>query len=170
LRENPGPAAIEESYRTHKDRLLTLAAAFLGDRAAAEDVVHDVFASLLAGKGRSRNGTGVAAYLTACVRNRAIDVLRKGGGASVVSADVATFPDRSRGAADALPADEAHLLLKSVSALPDELREAVSLRIWGELTFEEIARLLSVTKSTAHDRYRQALEKLRFGIHGEVQR
>jgi RNA polymerase sigma-70 factor (ECF subfamily) len=170
LRDNAGQTSLEASYMAHKDRLLTLATAFLGDRNAAEDVLHDVFASLLADKRHAWNGTGIAAYLTTCVRNRAIDALRKRARPFTLSSDAVGLQNMPEHASDDLQKDEAHLLLQSVSALPDDLRETLSLRIWGDLNFEDIAKLQSVSKSTAHDRYRQALEKLRFGIHGEFQR
>lgn len=40
-------------------------------------------------------------------------------------------------------------------------REAVVMRIWGGLTFEQIAAALGVSKSTAQRVYKQALEQLR---------
>lgn len=40
-------------------------------------------------------------------------------------------------------------------------REIIVMRIWGGLTFEEIASAFSVAVSTAHRQYFQALEKLR---------
>ncbi|TWT76066.1 ECF RNA polymerase sigma factor SigK [Posidoniimonas polymericola] len=40
-------------------------------------------------------------------------------------------------------------------------REAVVLRLWGGLTFAEIADTLGLSTATAHRRYEQALETLR---------
>jgi RNA polymerase sigma-70 factor, ECF subfamily len=49
----------------------------------------------------------------------------------------------------------------ALSRLPGEQREVVVLKIWGELTFEEIARSLDLSPNTAASRYRYALEALR---------
>ncbi len=56
------------------------------------------------------------------------------------------------------------MLLELVNGLSTSLREVVALRIWGELSFEEIANLQETSKSTAHARYSQALEQLRLEL------
>jgi RNA polymerase sigma factor (sigma-70 family) len=56
-----------------------------------------------------------------------------------------------------LLADE---VLSSVMQLDDPLREVVTARIWGQLTFEEIATLCGTSTATASRRYRDALEQL----------
>ena len=67
----PWRTAFDQTYAEHKDRLLTLAMAFMGNRHAAEDVVHDVFSSLLTQTSRLNNGSNLRAYLSVCVRNSA---------------------------------------------------------------------------------------------------
>jgi DNA-directed RNA polymerase specialized sigma24 family protein len=52
-------------------------------------------------------------------------------------------------------------VLKSVLQLDDPLREVVTARIWGQLTFEEIGVLCGISTATASRRYRDALEQLR---------
>jgi RNA polymerase sigma-70 factor (ECF subfamily) len=42
----------------------------------------------------------------------------------------------------------------------------VTLKIWGELTFEEIAQVLEVPANTAASRYRYGLEALRKTLKG----
>jgi RNA polymerase sigma-70 factor (ECF subfamily) len=49
----------------------------------------------------------------------------------------------------------------ALKTLPDYYKEVVVLKIWGELTFEEIAETLDIPMNTAASRYRYALEKLR---------
>ncbi len=49
----------------------------------------------------------------------------------------------------------------ALAELPLELRETIVARLWGGLTFEEIATLTGVTASTAHRRYVAGLEALR---------
>ena len=49
----------------------------------------------------------------------------------------------------------------AVAALPDEHREVVVARIWGELNFEQIAELAGCSISTAHRRYEAGLAALR---------
>lgn len=50
---------------------------------------------------------------------------------------------------------------QALKTLPDYYQEVITLKIWGELTFEEIAETLDIPMNTAASRYRYALEKLR---------
>jgi DNA-directed RNA polymerase specialized sigma24 family protein len=45
--------------------------------------------------------------------------------------------------------------------IPPEYAEVVLLKIWGELTFEQIANTLDINPSTAASRYRYGLRDLR---------
>jgi RNA polymerase sigma factor (sigma-70 family) len=56
---------------------------------------------------------------------------------------------------------DARVAASALAELPLELRETIVARLWGELTFEEIAELTSVTASTAHRRYVAGLTELR---------
>jgi RNA polymerase sigma-70 factor (ECF subfamily) len=55
-------------------------------------------------------------------------------------------------------------LQAAVAALPDELREVLVARIWGQLTLEEIGQMCGLSTATAHRRYREALDALRTKI------
>lgn len=50
---------------------------------------------------------------------------------------------------------------QALKTLPDYYQEVITLKIWGDLTFEEIAETLDIPMNTAASRYRYALEKLR---------
>lgn len=45
--------------------------------------------------------------------------------------------------------------------LPEEQREVLVLKVYGELTFREIAETLEISQNTAASRYRYAVDKLR---------
>jgi len=156
--------AFEDAYMAHKDRLLTLTTALTGDRTTAEDVVHDVFASLIKVPARLRENAGLAAFLTVCARNRALDLQRENKRQKrLAKAKAAQEAEHAvhNPQQQAARAEERDALLDMVAGLPGTLREPLTLRVWGDLTFEEIAGLQGTTKSTAHARYRQALAELR---------
>ena len=50
-------------------------------------------------------------------------------------------------------------------ALPPEQREIITLHIWSELTFEEIAAVARCSTSTAHRWYAAGLAALRERLH-----
>ncbi|MDB4401373.1 sigma-70 family RNA polymerase sigma factor [Akkermansiaceae bacterium] len=56
--------------------------------------------------------------------------------------------------------EEAKLLRGAIGKLPEKLREVLTLKIWGGLTFAEIGKVLSLSNNTAASRYRYALEQL----------
>ena len=56
--------------------------------------------------------------------------------------------------------EEAELLRESVESLSEKLREVIGMKIWGGLTFAQIAEVLKVSQNTAASRYRYALEQL----------
>ena len=156
--------AFEREYRQHRERLVTLAAALTGDRAASEDIVHDVFAMLTKERWRLRNGSNPSAFLTTCVRNKALDAvrLRKRRPPAHAADPHELLDSKARDPLlQAAGEEEAQRLLAAVLALPEELRDVVSLRIWGEMTFEDICRVQGVAASTAHSRYQAALEALK---------
>lgn len=105
------------------------------------------------------------ALVFAQIRRRAIDLARsnerRGRREQIAvgsDAESAWFcPDFSQG-------DTYGFLGRAVAELPPILRETLTLKIWGDLTFPEIATLLEITVPTATARYRYALERLRPGL------
>jgi RNA polymerase sigma-70 factor (ECF subfamily) len=63
----------------------------------------------------------------------------------------------------ALPEDalDAQAAVAALAALPEEHREVIVARVWGGLTFAQIAQTLGTTDSTAQRRYEAALSLLR---------
>jgi len=54
-----------------------------------------------------------------------------------------------------------YLLHHAMTSLPDIYREVILLKVWGELTFAEIAQVLDIPANTAASRYRYGLAELR---------
>ena len=57
--------------------------------------------------------------------------------------------------------EKAAELQQAIEQLPDNFREVLTLKIWGELTFAQIADSLHIPANTAASRYRYAIEALR---------
>jgi RNA polymerase sigma-70 factor (ECF subfamily) len=60
-------------------------------------------------------------------------------------------------APDFAAADTRNHLSLAIRELPENLREVLVLRMWGDLTFPAIARLTGVPLATATSRYRYAI-------------
>ena len=57
--------------------------------------------------------------------------------------------------------EHSQLVQSAMNQLPEIYREVVTLKVWGELTFAEIAESLAIPANTAASRYRYGLEELR---------
>ena len=57
--------------------------------------------------------------------------------------------------------ERTRLIEQAMRSLPEIYREAVTLKIWGGLTFAEIAEALQIPANTAASRYRYGIDELR---------
>jgi RNA polymerase sigma-70 factor (ECF subfamily) len=62
---------------------------------------------------------------------------------------------------DAMDRSDAIALIDALDQLESSEREVVVMRVWGNLTYDEIAVALSVSIASAHRQYHRALQKLR---------
>jgi RNA polymerase sigma-70 factor (ECF subfamily) len=101
-------------------------------------------------------------WLFQTVKRRAIDQARAADRRerheSNAARQAGVWFERDGRSTDSIDPAEATLALER---LPEEEREAVVARLWGELTFEQIALLAGVSTATAHRRYLSGIENLR---------
>jgi RNA polymerase sigma-70 factor (ECF subfamily) len=164
-----GKDALRRIYEKYKDYLLTVARALLNDKAAAEDVVHDVFVCFAQSVEKFQLTGSLKGYLATCVRNLAIDTirLRKQEVKNLYSTN-ADKADSDNPEQHIEEREELERLRQAISQLPYEQREVVVLHLKGGMKFKELARLQGVTISTVHGRYRYGLYKLRSLLNDEV--
>jgi RNA polymerase sigma factor (sigma-70 family) len=150
-------------YETYVDNLLTLAVSLLGDLGSAEDVVQDVFVNFARSAESFRLTGSLKGYLATCTANRARDVIRLRNRSQREALPEADALDGGMVAPSDLAAQkEQHEQLRvALTRLPVEQREALVLRLHGDLTFKEIAAIQGVSLKTVQSRYRYALDKLR---------
>ncbi len=160
--------AMRRIYLKYKDYLLTLARGLLGERAAAEDVVHDVFVRFAKSAAQFRLTGSLKGYLATCTANLARDRIR----ARVRRAENcepgiwAAGPDKDPEEL-AVATEQRVRLQQALTQLPYEQREAVLLHLKVQMTFGDIAKTQRVSLSTAHGRYRYGLDKLRSLLNSE---
>ncbi len=121
-----------------------------------EDVVQEAFCALA---GLRTPPTDPAAWLFRTVRNRSLDVgkadRRRKRREAVVGGSVNWFVEPQMNGLEAAEAVDA------LRSLPDELREVIVLRVWSDLTLEQIATAVGCSVSTVHRRYEAGLTTLR---------
>jgi len=125
--------------------------------ADAEDIVQEAFVRFW----RTQRDVSNRGLLYATVRSIALDFLRRDSRRarreSVAMSDV----DPSVEPAFAIDDESQRELVAALDLLPIEQREVLTLKIWNELTFAEIASALEISQNTAASRYRYALAALK---------
>ena len=143
--------AFAALYDRYSAKLYRAALAMLGSSADAEDVVQEVFVSMVRSRHKLAEVRSLNAYLFTALRHAAH---RRAAAPSSVSLSVVDPPS--------VPAVEHDDRLdRALQQLPPEQREVVALKIDGGLTFAQIGQALDISPNTAASRYRYALQKLR---------
>ena len=142
----------------HGAALVLFARQWVPSHADAEDVVQEAFVRFWRSRPQADDPT---AYLFACVRSHALD-WRRGQSRRARREAAAARPERTEPLfAPKLEQDERRAALEAaVAVLPAEQREVLVLKIWGGLTFAEVARLQGCSLTTAHRRYQAGLARL----------
>ncbi|HSZ56860.1 MAG TPA: sigma-70 family RNA polymerase sigma factor [Tepidisphaeraceae bacterium] len=120
----------------------------------AEDAVQDGFVRFWRARSRARENV---AYLYACVRSAAMDFSRSDRSRRRREA---REPGAQASCFDPAHAELAAQVETALARLAPEQREVVVMKIWGGLTFAQIAAALRISPNTAASRYRYALEHL----------
>jgi RNA polymerase sigma factor (sigma-70 family) len=159
--------AVEAIWRTEAARLIAVAARVLGDLDAAEDVAADALVAALEQWPRDGVPRNPAAWLVTTAKRRAIDRLRRDATmvakAPLLDADAG---DDGTAAFDTPGDDEIredHLRLIFIACHPvlgRDARAALTLRLIGGLTTEEIARAFLAPLPTIQQRIVRAKRTL----------
>ena len=163
-------AAFRRIYEKYEGDLRILAANLLDDKTAAEDVVHDVFISLLRIVDRFELRSSLAGYLKTSVANRARDYRRKKRPQTVAVNDAEQVASDDNGPVQMVIRSEMSQQIGSaMSQLTYEQREAIALHLHGRMKFKAIGKLQKVSTKTAYTRYRAGLDKLKSLLNGEFE-
>ncbi len=149
-----GAADIDRLFSEFSAGLCLYARHWLGSN--AEDAVQEAFVKLLGQKVMPGN---VKAWLYRTVRNECISRLRKkqvrDQAARTMLANGRFWFEPDNG--NAL---DVEVVQQALSQLEVELREVVTLRLWGQLGFEEMSEVTGIAVSTLHNRYQRAIKML----------
>jgi RNA polymerase sigma-70 factor, ECF subfamily len=144
--------------------LVLFARQFVASRADAEDVVQEAFVRFW----RSRSSVAEpAGYMFACVKGCALDWQRSRR-RRLRREERAARPECETLFIGVPEQNERQSAIESaLRELPKEQAEVLVMKIWGELSFPQIAAALDTSPNTAASRYRYAIEKLREALAEE---
>jgi len=158
----PAPPDLERLYDEHAQALFAFLLNFTRDENDTRDLLQEIFTRLAREPGLLRGARDERAFLIRLAHNAAIDSMRRRGtrqkyhdqfaeeGVSIFAADenpdVAAFRES---------------LSRALTELPDDQRAVVHLKLWENLTFEQIATALDISPNTAASRFRYGIDKMR---------
>ena len=156
-------------FQTYGPRLLLFARQQTRSQSDAEDVLQDAVIRLWR---QYRDGNlphDSAAYKT--IRRSAIDLARKNSRRLAREKAADEIWGRNLYVFE-LPLEDSErkkMIEFSYMRLPQEQQEVLTLKIWGDLTFEQISHVLDISRNTAASRYRYALSSLRKSLESVLQ-
>ena len=152
---------------THRAYLLRFALRKLRDPALAEDAVHDVFEAVLSGRAAFGGRAALRSWLTAVLKNKIVDVLRRtprhaslddddeGNGAALAVACPQPRPDEI--------AEQRQRLthaLNRIDGLPKNLRDAIRMRVIEDGDTADVCAALGISEENLFVRVHRARKQL----------
>jgi RNA polymerase sigma-70 factor (ECF subfamily) len=143
--------AFEMLFRRYKKSILNFALRFLGNRADAEDVTADVFVTLYSKRYTPQPQAKFSTWLFTVARNACISQIRKrrrflpmwftqGESGELEQWEI---PDARNLPSDDLDRKETAIQIRqAVTQLPEAQREAVILREYHEMSYQDIAQVM----------------------------
>lgn len=163
--------AFTDLVHRYQDELYTMALRILGRPADAADVVQEAFTRAYLHLPTLR-GASVRGWLYRVASNCARDVQRQSlrrptSALEDESGHIIDLPDPALGPeATALQRERSAALGTAIAALPMEFRQALVLRDISELSYEEVAEVLSVPLGTVKSRISRARTLLAASLRG----
>jgi RNA polymerase sigma-70 factor (ECF subfamily) len=145
------PANIASLYSSERHRLGRLIRRMVDNASTADELVHDAFSHLISAAGH-RPIEHPKAYLTQAARNLALNHLRHLRQGVEVSVDEqiyeAVADRRASPEMETLYRQEMRRLLAALESLPPRRREIFILHRFEELTYDQIAARLTISRNT----------------------
>jgi RNA polymerase sigma-70 factor, ECF subfamily len=160
------PISIVELV-SHRPYLVRFALRKLRDPALAEDAVHDAIEAVLSGRARFGGRAALRSWLTAVLKNKIVDTLRRSSHHDALDDDeggegtahgVACLQPRPDEIAE--QREELARVLAGIDRLPATLRDAMRLRIVEDRSTESVCAELGISEENLFVRVHRARKQL----------
>ena len=155
-------ASLSSLFDVAGVRLVRYATGITGNQHDGEDIVQAVLTKVATEPNLILDRDCSWAYLLRMTRNAAVDLLRRQSRSKV--SDKGTLKSVVVQTEYRLENDTKQKIWVAMNRLPREQREVILLKIWEQMTFEEVATILQLAPGTVASRYRYAINKLRHSL------
>ena len=158
----PAESDLQGVYDEHAQALFAFLLNFTRSEEDARDLLQEIFIRLARQPGLLSGARDPRAFLIRLAHNGAIDLMRRRGTRQKYHEQLAE--ETPTIFATGQNPDETAFresLSRALADLPLEQRAVVHLKLWENLTFDQIAEALDLSPNTAASRYRYGLDKLR---------
>lgn len=162
-------SVLEELLKRHKSKIYTSIYLLVKDQYLAEDIFQDTFIKVIntLRSGRYNEEGKFLPWVMRIAHNLVIDFFRKEKRAPMITSADGTdvlnlLQIFEESAEERMLREQTHADLRAmIQQLPDDQKEVLIMRHYGDLSFKEIADLTGVSINTALGRMRYALSNLR---------
>jgi len=155
--------AFETLLERHRGRVLRICLRMLGNRIEAEEAAQDSFVKVYYHLRDYDQSRSFAVWSASIALNECRDKLRKRSRLVRIFRGIEEA-DRAQAQTETNDTDDSQEKLsaveKAIAQLPDQLREVITLKAYGEHSYEEIAKILNVRVGTVMSRLFRARQKL----------
>jgi RNA polymerase sigma factor (sigma-70 family) len=151
------PETLGELLEVYGNELQGVAYLILRDRAAAEDVVVETLLTAFERGGTIRDERALRGWLIRVATNHALGVRRRSK--RLVRLEI--VPDRPARGDVGADSSTRLVLLDGIADLPLQMRAAVVLRYYADLSVDEVAATLGKSPNTIKAQLQTALDRLR---------
>ncbi|HET9956893.1 MAG TPA: RNA polymerase sigma factor [Polyangiaceae bacterium] len=163
------PRAVGEAYDAHHGAVRAFAERLVGEAAAAEDLVHEVFLALPSAAQKFEGRSSLRTFLISIAVNRAHHFVRKASRRRKALDRLEKEPSPGNSTPEHLTERRqlAHALSRALDTLPVDQRVAFVLCEVEDRSSREAAEIMSVPEGTVRTRVFHAKRKLRIELERE---
>jgi len=159
--------AFSEVVRRHQQWAWQIAHRFCGDEHEAADIVQEAFLNVFAASGRYKSQAKFRTYFYRIITHICIDKARKKS--PDFMANIPEFTEKGKSAAEFMEHEEtARTVRKALDGLCPAQRLAVIFRYYEELSYKEIAAVLSTTPKAVEGLLTRARQHLKTSLVSKI--
>ncbi|MBO4344424.1 MAG: RNA polymerase sigma factor [Victivallales bacterium] len=153
--------AFEQIFIRYNERIVSYASRYINSIDLAKDICQEVFIKLIEKPPAVLLYDNLGPWLFRVTRNLAIDKRRRRKFEVTGEDNMPEAREEHTPLKTLTDNNDAEVVRSLVEKLPEEIREVVKLRIFGDVPFKDIAVILGIPQGTALWRMHRALELLR---------